>query len=38
MWQHYEVENFAHQIKVTHRILAERIADDADDLDAFRWN
>jgi hypothetical protein len=38
MWQRYEVENFAHQIKVTCRILAERIADDADDLYAFRWN
>jgi hypothetical protein len=38
MWQRYKTENFAHRIKVTCRILAARIADDADDLYAFRWN
>jgi hypothetical protein len=38
MWQRYKTEDFAHLIRITRRILAERIADDADDLYAFRWN
>jgi hypothetical protein len=38
MWQRYNTEDFARQIRFTRRILTQRIADGADDLYAFRWN